>query len=104
MSTENTAVAENEIILTPEDIIFTFADTLANVLGKDEQPDPKRALEVMMFLTAMAKENPKIARKLFSEKMTNEVVNIAQKFNKKGMGITDIMTVASQLKTAYEQA
>lgn len=88
---------------TATDIIFDFADTLAICLG-NEEPDHKRACEVLLLLTQLGQENPTFVRKIFSPQMSAKIAEVAPKFQNGSLGIMDIMSVAGDIKKTFDVA
>ncbi len=102
MKTENTP----QIIVekNAKDILFDFADMLANACGTPENPDHEKALSVMMKMTALGYEKPTFVRKFFSEKMMTKIAELVPKFKDKNFGMLDLITVMPDLKRTFDDA
>ena len=87
---------------SPKDIIFDFADMIAESCGTKEEPNLPKALLVLATLTELGKSNPVFVRKLFSESFTNELVACMAKT--KNMNMLDMISVATNLKKAFDNA
>ncbi len=89
---------------TPKDILFDFADMLANATGTPENPNHEKALAVMMQLTALGNEKPVFVRKIFSEKVMNKIAEIVPKFQSGKVGMLDLVTIVPDLKKCFDDA
>lgn len=88
----------------PKDILFDFADMLANVCGTTDEPNHEKALSVMMKMTALGYEKPSFVRKMFSEKMMTKIAELVPKFKDKNFGMLDVIAVMPDLKRTFDDA
>jgi len=87
---------------TAQDIIFDFADMMANALGTPESPDLQKTLSVLQQLTALGNQKPVFVRKVFSEKMFKTIEEVYPKLSKPNVGILDLMPLVPAIKSAFD--
>lgn len=88
----------------PKDVLFDFADMLASSLGSKEEPNVNKALSVLMTLTEVGNKNPAIVRKIFSEKLMNDIADIMPQVQRGNLGMVDMIAIATRLKHTFENA
>lgn len=87
---------------TAQDILFDFADMMANALGTEQEPNLEKTLLVLQQLTALGTQKPTFVRKIFSEKMFKTIEEVYPKLNKKNVGILDLMPLVPAIKSAFD--